>query len=730
MWKIGMLALLLTLLIAPAQGQPDYRLVAPDAGAYLRTLLDLPTPEGHEQDIIMAELRRNPLSDEIGQQEITLIEAVFNHLYSDWPAPSNTVQFWQHQRIVSWLNAEQTDLSDGQTLTYDGLPVLVTALDLDGDGRDEWLLDLRQQRFMGYLIVQRRLDGLYRRVDHPIPFRDTRPIPLRPEGEAYWDIQPNAGQAALIVHYRFDNNSYENVSTEGRYYILVWRDGALVDVGAEELSYREQSPTLQWQWVDDELHQTRKFTDNWDCEWLEKTVYSWDGSQLAVSSVEADFPDTYACAVRSAENAMFAGDYASAASHYERVLTAFEPPNSSWSVSTEFISIRWAIALLLSGQEQRGIDLLRGLSTSQEPPRYAELLDALRDGYDPARPTLSVCVAAFRFFFVEPYYFWEETSIDAGRTEDNILYGRGMYQPPRPSADRVGCPVFALVESLITQHRFTVDATPVQQLAALDVPWFLVFYEDRDQDGLDEWFIWLDLPVVRSVYFVPNGETYHVSFDELYPPAESFYHLTRYSVLLPIHLPDGESAILGVRYSPDGQPPGEPGTCPAWGEAQIWRLSSDGIESIYGGQVCERVSATALVDDPTNATQVTGWIFPQLDYIRVESVWDKTSGRYILPAEIEVLFHREVAPDYYYVSLGRLLSERDDSAILDYHQQALDASTDPADPILLRWRYAATLTFEAIGQLDQALAQYVTLKETAPDSLWGRLAALRLAPSG
>lgn len=734
MWKIGVLALLLMYLIAPARGQPEYRLTDPDAGAYLRTLLDLPVPDDLEHEIIMAELRRKALNDGVGQQEIALIDAVVSHLYGERGAPFSSVQFWQHQRIVSWLNAEQTDLSDGRTLTYDGLPVPVTALDLDSDGRDEWLLDLRQQRFMGYLIVQRRLDGLYWRVDHPIPFRDTRPIPLRPEGEAYWDIQPNGEQAALIVHYRFDNDYYENASNEGRYYILAWHDGALVDVGAEELSYREQSPTLQWQWVGDELHQTRKFTDNWDCEWLEKTLYSWDGSQFVVSSIEAEFPDTFACTLRHAENAMFAGDYTSAASRYERVLNDFEPPNCCWSASTEFVSLRWAMALLLSGHEQRGIDLLRELSTSQEPfPRYTELLDALRHGYDPAHPTLSVCVAAYRFFSARAYYFYEETSIDAGRTEDNILYGRGMYQPPRPYAGSLGCPAREMVESLIRQHRFTIDRTPLDHLVALGMPPSLiysVYREDHDRDGLDEWFVWVDWPTLRSLYFVPNGETYHVSFGGFYPSAESFYNPTRYPELMHIRLPDGSSGILGVRYSPDGMPSREPGDCPAWGEAQIWRLSSDGIESIYAAQVCERLSASALVDDPANVTRVTGWIFPQSDYIRVESVWDETTGRYIFPAEVEALFHREVMPDYYYVWIGRLLSARDDSAILDYYQQALDTITDPADPVLLRWRYAAALTFEATGQPDRALAEYVTLKETAPDSLWGRLAALRLTQGG
>ena len=54
-------------------------------------------------------------------------------------------------------------------------------------------------------------------------------------------------------------------------------------------------------------------------------------------------------------------------------------------------------------------------------------------------------------------------------------------------------------------------------------------------------------------------------------------------------------------------------------------------------------------------------------------------------------------------------------------------SAEPIDDFdAVHWRYRSALAYEALGQLEAALAAYVAIYEDLPDSFWGTLAALHL----
>ena len=130
-------------------------------------------------------------------------------------------------------------------------------------------------------------------------------------------------------------------------------------------------------------------------------------------------------------------------------------------------------------------------------------------------------------------------------------------------------------------------------------------------------------------------------------------------------------------------------------------------------------------------SHVYGWEFSDgvHDYVPVEYVWDAVNQAYELtPASETALMplpsEMSMPPPYQQYRGENLFLQQEYEQIIDYHQTAIAELPDMAEPLLLRWRYLAALTFEALDRTDEALAEYIAIYEAAPDSAWGTLAAL------
>lgn len=154
---------------------------------------------------------------------------------------------------------------------------------------------------------------------------------------------------------------------------------------------------------------------------------------------------------------------------------------------------------------------------------------------------------------------------------------------------------------------------------------------------------------------------------------------------------------------------------------------------ILSSLLCEEIETQAVVDDLAVVTRVYGWEFSDrtYDYVPVEFVWNRINQAYELTAASEETLvplpsETSVSPPYQVYNGKNLFLQQEYERIINYHKQAIVELSDVTDPVLLRWRYLAALTFEALDRPSEALAEYVAIYEAAPESAWGMLAALHL----
>lgn len=725
----------------------QYRLRIPGVREYLQTILELPALSRNDQEILEAELITRYAND-IEQQDYNLVDAVYKMLKGEYLRHEMEV-FWLQARVAALLTTQQIDLDVTQEFEFDDVLIPVTAFDLNNDSQNEWLLDLQRNEFQGYVVVQRDENQSYRVVSTPFPFEQYQDLMFAPEGvtKASWQIEyvgdvNGDGQPELVILYTFHNDDYYDIGVTGRYFILTWSDDSLVDIGEDGLSFRLQNLQTTWEWrqVDEsptlQLRQSRQMRDNWDCLWEQTSIFGWNGSTFTQAQVEEHYPETTRCYLRLAENALRAQDYDDAIMNYRQI----ERLESASDMNTvgDYGAIRLAIALILNGDEEHGIEILRLRQNETESSRsLPELISVLLEAYEENPTSVGICLAAYDFFWLNSYYVWTEQSMEVGRTVDNIIYGRGMYIPPPASPTGAGCDAIALIEDLLHEHAFTTRSTPVEQLQALSIPLDSMFHEDLNEDGVDDWIVGIAAINMPPVFFLSDGTVYNVSRPALSPPQEP----DELNQLLAFQLPDDAGiALLSTSYR---QPyvqvhagyglGGGPGECRASGRVSVWRLEQGSLIPILSSLLCEELETQAVVDDLALVTRVYGWEFSErtYDYVPVEFVWNRINQVYELTAASEetlVPLPSEISgsPPYQVYNGKNLFLQQEYERIINYHEQAIVELSDLTDPVLLRWRYLAALTFEALDRPSEALAEYVAIYEAAPESAWGMLAALHL----
>lgn len=359
---------LLFLVAANVRADDPYQLRDPSAVEYLHALLQLPDLSLDDQEILEAEVITR-YADDLGQEDYDLVNAAYEVIKGEY-LRHEMEAFWLQARVSALLTTQQIALDMTTEFVFEDVPIPVTAFDLNNDGQDEWLLDLQRNEFQGYVVVQRDENQSYRVVSTPLPFEQYQDLMFAPEGvtKASWQIEyvgdvNGDGQPELVTLYTFHNDDYYDIGVTGRYFILTWSDDSLVDIGEDGLSFRLQNLQTTWEWrpVDDsptlQLRQSRQMRDNWDCYWEQTTIFSWDDYTFIEDLVEGHYPETARCYLRLAENALRAQDYDGAIMNYrqkERLESA-----SDMNTVGDYGAIRLAIALILNGDEEHGIEILR-----------------------------------------------------------------------------------------------------------------------------------------------------------------------------------------------------------------------------------------------------------------------------------------------------------------------------------------------------------------------------------
>ena len=429
---------------------------------------------------------------------------------------------------------------------------------------------------------------------------------------------------------------------------------------------------------------------------------------------------------------MWAGNFENAINLYQTYLDFEVYPQ-------QYATFRMGIAQILYGQMTDGIARLRQLQTEQLGETSYTLLPLVTqvlNAYDNNPSPFAICIAAYDYFAFNAYTVWFNESLEVGFTIDNMIYAlQGMHSPRAPTPDQAGCDLPAQLEQLLTTTIFTTVSSPIAELGQAGLVTDMSYEVDLNNDGVQDWLVFLPTIRIPPILFLSDDQTYTIS-----RPLISYgYPLNDENTLLTVNLPDDNGvALLNVDYSEHFQTyplgyglGGGPGSCPASGYIQLWRLVDAELVSALLEPMCAVVDPIQTIDNTNNMQEIYTWAFSNIagDFVPVTYIWDSINQTYLIPQVAEItLTPQEQTRSTRYRVLGPifLYLRQDYELLLEIRDEVLIDITDSSDETLLVWRYVSALTYEQLNRPDEALAEYITIYESAPESAWGMLARLHL----
>ena len=771
------LAMLLLLIIVPTSAQDDdsneYRLREPSVEEYLSIIQQASSQWSDDVPLGFAKVRSHPLIDimsaefgirfsfdEIHAQPFDQLLSAFqsfDRAYYSVPYISNE-GLWLDALLEAWLRDAQIDLMTDTDLDIEGFSVEVTPIDFNADGVDEYILALEMGNYSSLRVLRvddNAISG-YGFVDVPFDWLnwDTPSIignPTEFETLNFVDMN-NDGLLEWLNIATTRSNFY---GSSGSLAILSWRDDALVNIFPENGYFYFPQPFEVDNFdseSDLEIRQIETEHDNWRCEWATVNLVDWDGEIFVRTEGELTYAETLGCAMREAEQLLWENNAEDAIPIYEEGLQLGFPEeviadNLAYYVELEqYAQIRLALAYALVGRVDEAIDLLNTIQTESIPSiALQQMVDAMLQA---ERNPLAMCVGAYNVFdeYDDSFhsYIRDYITIEIGRL-DNI---QGMMDNYPPEGALAGCNAPSLIDALLTEITFPSSESPVDQLEALNIDVQQAEQFDLNNDGIDEWLVWT-VARVEPLFFAPSGDEYRWSRVEMSLPND-------FTTFWVQSLPDSDETVFvrqtfieSTRTNQDWYYYDIPDrTCVSddnsylrtHGVVELWRFDGDTFYITTSAPMCHpRASEDIFSDDGrelyASAVVLTG---NRELYDDVIYQWDVDAQNYTPPEptieESTFVPASDSTPPYtdayIFAELQRLRNVINNGSYaeallsLDNLAENIDPSVDIIS--INGIRYYRALAYEYSNRPDEALAEYITIYESAPESAWGMLARLHL----
>lgn len=764
---------LLHSIVAPVSAQNNnYRLREPSFEEFYAELVRMRTevgfdPEVSEADYVAAiEAQVGYVAP--GLLNVTQLEQLYD-LYAEAFEPSGlflSTRFTRSELSTLWL----------QELIRLQLPddaATISAKTAFGPFHVEWKRhDLAALRFgsTGYRLDVYRDDRylqtlLLEVTEEEYHFVDLPVMPMRVDAEV---IETQYGSANIWGF--LEITEFSNRLQAGRLLVVMQKDSGLALVAT--IGYEEPSGNFPPLYNDFTFMNTtesgvpsiqhyRRLFDSWGCPLSRVDFYKFDKArgQYIQDTPERDYflPDSVGCFLRQADEAMAVGHYAEAIDFYERTFALEErlpDPDTEPMEDLSYYQARLVLAYLLTNQPEKATLLAADIPQSENTFSQV-VVETVEHNPNPA----AVCQAVYDFVFANPSGFYQ---IDRQNTTDGIFRGAFMGSPLY--LDEVACNLRALVDDVLATHTFTTAYTPLEQLAALGLTPQDYLTEDMNGDGQAEWLIWIS-PGIYPIFFYPFNNQYiisrYVGYQDLAfrysdlraPNADNRYGFVtlpgeagralvnldlgvdRYGLLM-----CGDCGGGGPQYYCDAR--AYPHTA-RLGDLGIWRLDQGELTLAYSEYHCEDGDIAALFPNGTAELHAAATRYNDADwsialYPAVYN-WDAASRSYVLPPQPTptpisptatpnpvMLVSMEERPVFSYQRVDNALAAGDAAVALTMTDYEMTLTT--REPSLLTYRYYRALALEALNRTDEALAEYIAVYETAPDTLLGMLAALHIEP--
>jgi tetratricopeptide (TPR) repeat protein len=582
------------------------------------------------------------------------------------------------------------------------------------------------------------------------------------------DLNTDGMPDFAYLHTIHDGNSYNM----GDLVVVSWT-GEKFDI-LTSLRYSQAPHTMNYSWqflnIDEdpqiEVIQNQRMYDTFDCNSIHVTAFDWDEEQqLKPNSKEVLLPAGFHCLLRKAEEAVWAGNYIEAIEVYQQALSFPTEDTARF----EFAQMRLALAYLFTGDAEKADQIFNSLT-----PTEGSLAEVAQQAYQVDHRPLAVCQALYNAAIADQSPIWD-VSLGTLYEVDGGFYGAGSYDPwiDVPNAS---CDLHGWIRASIADTNFPTTESPLEKLESLGLKLGGAGSADFDQDGDEEWLVWIDSIGLSSILFVPDGEFYILNpspdAENVLEPSASIRPPNQYNQYSVMTLPDGlGKALVNIDFADDPYSPilcvfcggGPVVTCEEYdrslprssGNLTLFRVENGQFVKFFSAPVCslQPMGDSVFAGDVISGVEgfTAGYGFSQNDsaydygLYTVKDVpyhWDselKTFIPQLPPTPTATPFPTptyvpETPPEQRGYEFGaftfpdvRRAFQENDYSLVDAIAESALTNDDGSDPNLtLAYRYYRALSLEAQGNLEAALEEYQLIFETAPDSAWGMLAGIHI----
>lgn len=568
---------------------------------------------------------------------------------------------------------------------------------------------------------------------------------------------------------------YENT---GRLHILSWTGGGFIDI----TQFSDRYPysvtyysgntgcgtvyphDVSWELenIDDdpaiEIFQRQVYQDNWECETFETKILDWSSEEnryIEQEVLEGYVEETRLCLQRQAEEAMWDDDYSQAIDLYQQSLNSDFVMSSSLAdlkddnsenfaqfhqPTLDFLHdysiARLKLANILLGHVDEARQILINYPRSYLKGHRVKLLNDYFNILDQYIDNpLKACIASFTYFTENfPSYIIGTTYTKEMQTIEYI-------------PENIGCDAPKMIDEEISNLANKQLDHPVVAIEQLGFPIRQTSQADFDLDGDNEILIWLEVPV-PPILFSSTAKGYVISR----PVIDPYLQVDSLSTIV---LPDDSgigiiSYQLGYSFYP--KPPwfliydrlgaggvgGGQWACGtideyiSYAEIRVWRMEGDIFTDIFDGSVCTQSAEDLFTGEDNHIIDggVQNNQYPEENEPLTKPIayiWDSEQKTYIRQGATSTMNANDTTyeppPESKYYSVWYAFYADDYTYIID---EILDISD--MNPHEIQWgeQFLLGISYQAIGNVDEAIMTFQMIVDESPDEGWQMLAKLHI----
>lgn len=666
------------------------------------------------------------------EASIEQVSDVYDLLNDGWSAfafyaPYLKLEQWHYYTLERYLTENPTDLSSIELLEFADYQVTVQELYVTNADNPDWLLSLNYNSEFTHHWLARANNSFptgYVLLSLPTPYTEWEYSWSQREGGSpkHPTIEDITGDG--LVEFIFRDSMPAPASWTGATYydyeVISWGGD---ETGLETILYTRILDNDRTPWthenIDDddalEVIQTVNYWDNLGCHRLSITVFDYVHSTYVEGQEISTFAESINCNLRQGEEAFRFHNFEQSIPYYERARDRYNAIINETERDTAepyfmLASERLIIAYALSGRLDEAEALIIELNLIPQPEgtlayAFNQILD---DGITP----LEVCETAYDTMQSFQAADWTANYRDIQHVGSINEAHYGEHRPNGNHDD--GCDMDFFIDNIVLNSDFSSPITDLQESG------FTVrtsFSADMNGDGLDDWLIWLDKAWYPFLF---------LSHENMYTVVETqLPELTDDLLFRAVEIPSGEFAFAFFNdyRETDCVDGGELGNRDSTGMYEVSLRIFDGENEFVRGTVGLMCSDDGSIDNLYLDETITVWDVSPYDTDRAvnayEVSWNPDTLFYEIPVNDEMppsIPLWEIQNKIYYLN--------DYEAAITQINEWIDFSERQERANLLYFR---GLAYQMLGQNEEAVADYVSVYEDYPNTVWAYLAELQLS---